>query len=49
MAKQNISWAVQISLAGWYIAPGLDDGQLHGVCGLNALAVAPHVALVGSF
>ncbi len=29
------------------IAPGLDD-WLHGACGLNALAVAPHVALVGS-
>ena len=28
------------------IAPGLDDGWLHGACGLNALLVAPHVALV---
>jgi hypothetical protein len=27
---------------------GLDDGRLHGACGLNALVVAPHVALVGS-
>ncbi len=30
------------------IAPGLDDGRLHGACELNALAVASHVALVGS-
>jgi hypothetical protein len=30
------------------VMPGLDDGQLHGACGLNALPVAPHVALVGS-
>jgi hypothetical protein len=28
--------------------PGLDDGWLHGAHGLNALSVAPHVALVGS-
>jgi hypothetical protein len=28
--------------------PGLDDGRLHSACGLNALLVAPHVALVGS-
>jgi hypothetical protein len=31
------------------IAPDLlDDGWLHGACGLNALAVALHVALGGS-
>ena len=29
-------------------AVGLNDGRLHGACGLNALLVAPHVALVGS-
>ncbi len=28
------------------IVPGLNDGWLHGVCGLNALSNAPHVALV---
>jgi hypothetical protein len=37
---------------GWLetvdIAPGLDDGRLHGACRLNALAMAPHVALTGS-
>ncbi len=36
---------------GWLetvdIAPGLIDGRLHGARGLNALSVAPHVALVG--
>ncbi len=31
------------------IAPGLDDGLLHGLGGLNALAVAPHVALIVSW
>ncbi len=31
------------------ITPGLDDGWLHGLGGLNALAVAPHVALIGSY
>ncbi len=30
------------------VAPGLDDGWLHGFGGLNALAVAPHVALISS-
>ncbi len=30
------------------VAPGLDDGRLHGACGLIALVVAPHVALVSS-
>jgi hypothetical protein len=29
------------------VVPGLDDGQLHGAHGLNALSMAPHVALVG--
>ncbi len=29
------------------VAPGLDDGRLNGARGLNALPVAPHVALVG--
>ncbi len=29
------------------VAPGLDDGRLDGVCGLNALLMVPHVALVG--
>ncbi len=31
------------------VTPGLDDGRLHGACGLNALLVAPHVALVGCY
>ncbi len=30
------------------VAPGLDDSWLHGACGLNALAVASHVAHVSS-
>ncbi len=29
------------------VALGLDDGRLHGLCRLKALAVAPHVALIG--
>ena len=29
------------------LLPGIDDGQLHGTCGLNALLVVSHVALVG--
>ncbi len=29
------------------VATGLDDGQLHGARGPNALLVVPHVALVG--
>ncbi len=37
---------------GWLetvdVAPGLDDGRLHGVGRLNALVVEPDVALVGS-
>jgi hypothetical protein len=37
---------------GWLetvdVALGLDDGRLHGECGLNALAVVLHVTLVGS-
>jgi hypothetical protein len=36
---------------GWLetvdVASSLYDGGLHGACGLNALSVAPHVALVG--
>ncbi len=28
------------------VAPGLDDGWLHDLGGLNALVVAPHVALI---
>jgi hypothetical protein len=30
------------------VALGLDDGRPHGSGGLNALALAPHVALIGS-
>jgi hypothetical protein len=37
---------------GWLqtvnVVLGLDDGQLHDACGLNALTVAAHVVLVCS-
>ena len=37
---------------GWLeivnVMPGLDDGWLRGASGLNTLAVAPHMALIGS-
>jgi hypothetical protein len=36
---------------GWLetvnVAPSLYDGWLYGTCGLNALLLVPHVALVG--